>query len=256
MGRPLSVVIADDEPLARQRLRRLLASHDDVRVVGEAGTGREAVDAIHALQPDVAFLDIRMPEGGGFEVVRSLGPDTAPVVVFATAYGEHAAEAFEVRAFDYLLKPFSRARLDEVVGRIRSHVAPEDEPSPRPRRSERPPPTPRPLVRLGVRMGSRIRLVDVGDVDAFESELNYVRVHVGSDVYLTRATLSALEDKLDPAQFVRVHRSLIVNASQVVEVEPLSSGVYELRVRRGQRWRSGRTYRKRVERALHLRPQL
>ena len=247
MDSPLTALIADDEPLARRRLRSLLARHDDVQVIGEAETGREAVDAILSLQPHVAFLDIRMPDGDGFDVVRALGSGPSPVVVFATAHGEHAAEAFEVRAFDYLLKPFTRGRLDEVLARVRVAQAG------RGLSDGEGDGVPVPLERIAVRMGARIRLVDVCDVDAFESESNYVRVHVGPDRYYARTTLSALEEKLDRSRFARVHRSLIINAGHVVEVEPLSSGTYELCTRGGQRWTSGRTYRRCVERALHLR---
>lgn len=251
----LSVLVVDDEPPARRRLRSLLDRHPDVRVVGEAGTGREAAAAIGRLRPDVVFLDVQMPDGDGFDVVREVGPDRMPVVVFATAFDEHAVRAFEARALDYLLKPYDRDRFDEALGRARDRVRQGQDVAPRlldlveqlGRRTEW-------LERLSVRMGSRIRLVDVDDVDAFEAETNYVRVHAGPSAYLVRATLASLEAQLDPDRFLRVHRSVVVNVRRVVEVEPLSSGAYELVMRDGRTWTSGRTYRARVEEALRLRP--
>lgn len=250
----LSLLIADDEPPARRRVRALLDRHPDVQVAGEVGTGREAIQAIQTLQPDAVFLDVQMPDGDGFEVVRSVGVDRMPIVVFATAYDEHALAAFEARALDYLLKPFDRERFDTVLDRVRRQLEGDRGVDARlvelldqlEGQAEW-------LDRLPVRMGTRIRLIPVEDIDAIESQANYVRLHIGATTHVMRATLASLEAQLNPRQFVRVHRSLVVNVGRVVEVEPLASGGYALRTHDGQSWTSSRTFRARVEEAFHLR---
>lgn len=253
---PIRILIADDEPPARRRIRALLEQQPDVQVVGEARSGREAIAAIAELRPELVFLDVQMPEGDGFEVVRTVGVDRMPVVVFATAYNEHALRAFHADALDYLVKPFDRERFDAALQRARlqlrrasdsgvdakllSLVRQWDDKS-------------RYLTRLTVRVGSRIRLLDVGEVDYFESETNYVRVHLGTQSHLVRDTLTALEGRLEPARFVRVHRSLIVNLGRIQEVESLFAGEYILFLRDGKRLTTGRTYRASIQEALGLR---
>lgn len=253
---PLSILIADDEPPARRLIKSLLERHPDVDVVGEAGSGREAVAAIQALRPDVVFLDVQMPEGDGFEVVRAVGVERMPVVVFATAFDAYALQAFEAHALDYLLKPYERERFDDALHRARLRVRQARGSDVEARlhafvqqldaRASR-------LDRIAVQVGARIRLLDTDDVDYFEADANYVRVHVGGKTHLVRSTLSALEEKLDPDRFRRVHRSLIVNVSRIVEVESLFAGEYLLFLRDGTRLTSGRTYRARVQDALRLR---
>ena len=260
----LSVLVADDEPPARRRVVELLQLHADVHVVGEARSGREAVEAIERLRPDLVFLDVQMPEGDGFEVVRTVGVDRMPVVVFATAYDAYALRAFEAHALDYLLKPFDRARFDDALERARHQVwqgrARTQDTAPAPpldsrllalvQHLDRQAGS---LERLQVRMGARIRFVEVSDVDYLEAEANYVRVHTGGTTYLLRGPLSALEAQLDPVRFVRVHRALVVNVAGVVEVEPQPGGEYLLLLRTGTRLMTGRTYRTSVQRALRLR---
>ncbi|HEX9936293.1 MAG TPA: LytTR family DNA-binding domain-containing protein [Longimicrobium sp.] len=254
---PIAVLIADDEPPARRGIRALLEPHADLRVVGEAGSGREAVDAIRALRPELVFLDVQMPEGDGFEVVRTIGVEQMPITVFATAYDAYALQAFEAHALDYLLKPYDRARFDDVLARARAQVRQARGAGADPRllsfvrqMEERT----RHLRRITVRVGHRVRLVDVDDVDYFEAETNYVRLHVGAASHLVRDTLTSLEGRLDPARFARVHRSLIVNLERVVEVEPLFAGEHVLSLRNGKQLTTGRTYRARVQEALGLRP--
>lgn len=263
--RPISVLIADDEPPARRRLLDLLGAHADFRVVGEARSGRETVGALERLTPDVVFLDVQMPEGDGFEVIRTVGIERMPVVVFATAYDAYALQAFEAHALDYLLKPFDRARFDDALERVRRQVWQEREGSRLDpdadarllallRHLETPAGDQAShLNRLTVRTGSRIRFVDVEAVDYFEAEANYVRVHAGGKTHLVRGPLNALEAELDPLRFLRVHRSLVVNVARVVEVEPLPAGEYLLFLRDGTRLTSGRTYRARVQETLRLR---
>jgi two-component system LytT family response regulator len=252
----IRVLVADDEPPARRGLRALLARQPDVHVVGEARSGREAIEAIGALRPDLVFLDVQMPDGDGFDVVRAVGAERMPLVVFATAYDAFALRAFEVHALDYLLKPYDRERFELALDRARAQLR---------GRAARPDERLAALVeqlegrarwidRLAVTVGARIRLVDVRDVDYFEAESNYVRAHVGPRSHLVRTTLTALEAKLDPSRFLRVHRSLIVQLARVAEVEPLFAGEYVLFLRDGRRLTSGRTYRAVVQDTLRLRP--
>jgi two-component system LytT family response regulator len=256
MDEPIRVLIADDEPPARRGVRALLQPHAGVRVVGEAGSGREAVDAIRTLHPELVFLDVQMPEGDGFEVVHTVGVERMPVTVFATAYDEYALQAFEAHALDYLLKPYARERFEAVLQRACARVRQARGEGADPRllsfvremqeRSQY-------LRRIAVRVGHRVRLVNVDEVDYMEAESNYVRLHTAGASHLVRETLSALEARLDPACFARVHRSLIVNLERVAEVEPLFAGEHVLSLKNGKRLTTGRTYRARVQEALGLR---
>ncbi|CAN5320261.1 LytTR family DNA-binding domain-containing protein [soil metagenome] len=253
---PIRILIADDEPPARRRIRALLEKQPDVQVVGEARSGREAITAIAELRPELVFLDVQMPEGDGFEVVRTVGVDRMPVVVFATAYNEHALRAFDAHALDYLVKPYDRERFDAALQRARLQLRRASDSGVDARLLSLVRPwadKSRYLTRLTVRVGSRIRLLDVGEVDYFESETNYVRVHLGNHSHLVRDTLTALEGRLDPARFVRVHRSLIVNLGRIQEVESLFAGEYILFLRDGKRLTTGRTYRSSIQEALGLR---
>lgn len=259
----IRVLIADDELPARRGLRRLLEAHPDLDVVGEARSGREAVAAILTLEPSLVVLDVQMPEGSGVDVVREVmataGRDRLPEVIFATAYDSYALQAFEVHAVDYLLKPYEPARLASALDRVRRHLHGAREPlaeaglhsllvqlEGQARQTGY-------LTRLAIRVGSRIRFVDVGDIDYFEADGNYVRIHVGARSELARETLAALAAQLDPQRFVRVHRSVIVNLRRIVEVEPLFAGEYVLFLAGGRRLTTGRTYRARVQQALGLR---
>jgi two-component system LytT family response regulator len=257
----LRVLVADDEPPARHHLRRLLEAHPDVELVGEARSGREAVASILALRPTLALLDVQMPEGTGLDAVRevaeAVGWERTPAVVFATAYDAYAVRAFELHAVDYLLKPYDAARLAEALGRVRARLR-----GARAARVdegllallERADREARYLRRLSIRVGPRVRLVDVDAVDYFEADGNYVRVHLGASSELMRESLTALGERLDPRRFVRVHRSLVVNVRRVAEVEPLFAGEYVLFLQGGRRLTTGRTYRAAVQQALGLRP--
>ena len=252
----ISVLVVDDEPPARRRIRSLLAEQPDLEVVGECGNGREAIAAIRELRPDLVFLDVQMPEVNGFDVIETIGPAAMPVVVFATAYDEFALRAFDAHALDYLLKPFEQERFERTLERVRLQLRRvrddgEDErlrALVRALRGE----TTR-LERLPVRTGQRTRLIALDDVDYMEARSNYVRLHAGERSYLVRDTLSGLEARLDRERFVRIHRSLIVNMARVQEVESLFAGEYVLYLRGGVRLTSGRTYRRALEAAFGLR---
>jgi two-component system LytT family response regulator len=222
MPDPIRCVIADDEPPARRLLRRFLDDRDDIVVAAEAGSGREAVDAIRLSSPDVVFLDVSMPELNGFEVLASLHEDEAPLVVFVTAYDEFAVRAFEVNAVDYLLKPFDRSRVHAAVDRV---IAQIDRESGAARERAR---TALPamavghervyLRRLAVTRGERSEIVRVETIDRVEAERKYVRIWSGGRSHLVRRPISLMANILDPSVFVQVSRSAIVNIERISEI--------------------------------------
>jgi two-component system LytT family response regulator len=218
----LRVLIVDDEPLARERVRVLLEKEPDVEIIGECSHGREAVDVARRLKPDLMILDIQMPELDGFQVLRELGNEL-PEVVFVTAFDQYAVKAFEAHALDYLLKPFKPARLREAVERARQRMAEPGADELRERvaallREEAA--RPRYMSRLAIKDGDRVQFVRVAEIDWIEASGNYVIVHVGSARHLMRETLAALEDRLSPQKFLRLSRSALVNVEQVEAVQP------------------------------------
>jgi two-component system, LytTR family, response regulator len=247
---PVRVLIADDEPPARAKVRRFLSADPEVEVVGEAGSGPEAVEAIQRLRPDLVFLDIQMPGADGFGVLAALEAGTLPHVVFVTAYDEYALRAFEVHAVDYLLKPFDadrfRTALDRAKERVRARP-PADDLEGRIRRAlaeARTPPAY--LDRVLVRTGSRAVFLRTDEIDWLEAEENYVRLHAGRESYLVRGTLAGLEERLDPAKFIRVHRSHIVNLASIRELHPWSHGDWMIVLRDGRELMLSRRYRDRL----------
>ena len=232
-------LIVDDEPLARARIRDLLAADAEVEIAGECGDGVEAVEAIRALAPDLVFLDVQMPERGGFDVVAEIGPDRMPVVVFVTAYDDYALKAFEAHALDYILKPFDEARFRGALSRAKTqvHVA----------RAARGAP-PRHLTRLMVKSGDRFVFVKDDEIDWVEADGNYVRLHVGEAEYLLRETIRGLEARLDPERFLRIHRSTIVNLDRVREIHPLFHGEYRVVLADQTKLTLSRGYRDRLSR--------
>jgi two-component system LytT family response regulator len=230
----LRVIIADDEPLARARMRRLLADEAELEIVAECANGAEAVDAIRTLRPDVVFLDIEMPELDGFEVLMET---SARAVVFVTAYDAHAIRAFEAHALDYVLKPVEAERLHRSVERARASVAAN-------------PPQRASLERLIVRTRGRISFIDVRELTHIEAAGNYARLHTSREHPLIRHTLSDLEAKLDPRRFVRIHRSTIVNIAAVREIRPWFRGDSLVVLADGTELALSRTYRERATAAF------
>ena len=249
------ILIADDEPLARQRIRSLLDGRGDIEIIGEARNGAEAVDMILRDQPDVVLLDVKMPELDGFEVIAALeemsraSPSDAvlPAIIFVTAFGEFAVKAFEVRAIDYLLKPFDRARLDRALesaarraAGLQRGTAAIDPPLRellamlhlRERRDER----------FLIRAAQRMYFISAGDVEWADGAGNYVRLHAHGRTHLYRDTMKALEQRLDPTRFVRIHRSAIVNIDCIVQIEPYVHGEYVVQLRDGTRLTSSRAH--------------
>ena len=237
----IRVLIADDEPLARERVREMLAQRQDVTIVGEARDGQEAVRLVEELSPDLLLLDVQMPGLDGFEVLAEL--DRRPAVVFITAFDEYAVRAFEVHALDYLVKPFHRGRFHEAVDRAIAKPATDL----RALLSEL---RPSHLTRFVVRSAEEISFVKVADVAWIESAGNYVRLHTAAGERIVRTSLRELESRLDPALFVRVHRSAFVNLDYVQKLEPYFHGEFVITLRGGARLTSSRTYSARLRAML------
>ena len=226
----MRVLIVDDEAPARAKLRRLLAAEPDVTIVGEAANGREAIDLIGRLSPEVVFLDVQMPLLDGFGVIEAVGVEAMPCVVFVTAFDDHALRAFEVQALDYLLKPFAPERLQAVVGRLRRELARgrHDEMAPKLAALLQATTPQRYLQRILVQRDGRAVLVPVGQIDRLEAERNDVRLHTRGGVHLVRGTLAELADRLDPASFLRINRSTIVRLDTIKELQPWFHGDYRV----------------------------
>jgi two-component system LytT family response regulator len=241
-------VLVDDEAVARRRMRRLLASEQDVAIVDECGNGAEAVTVIRREAPDLVLLDVQMPELNGFEVIERLG-DHLPCVIFVTAFDRYAMRAFDVHAIDYLLKPFPASRFQLALARARERIRMRQTDaglvsliaSLKQRSSY--------LSRVSVKVGGRIVLVDLRTVDWIEAADNYLRLHCGSREYVLRETMAALERQLDPDCFVRIHRSMIVRIDRIREFHPATHGDMDVILRDGTRLTLSRTWR---GRARHL----
>jgi two-component system LytT family response regulator len=229
---PLRTLIVDDEAPARERLRRLLTGLDGVQVLGEAGDGIEAVEMIEEQRPDLVLLDIQMPGLDGFGVIQAL--EEPPAIIFVTAYDEYALRAFEVHALDYLLKPFSRERLEQAIHHSQDALAGgQDLAAQLSPLLESLTTQGRYLTRLAVHDRDRIRVLDAGEVDWIGIEEEQVLVHVGDQVYPIRRTLAELEARLDPKRFFRAHRSVLVNLDRIQEIIPWFKGGHILRLTTG-----------------------
>jgi two-component system LytT family response regulator len=250
----LTVLIVDDEPLAREKIRTLLESHPELECVGECANGAEAVADIERLTPHLVFLDVQMPEVDGFGVLAALDPGRLPAVIFVTAYDRYALQAFEVNALDYLLKPFDRERFDRAVARAQAALAGAREGSELSRRlldllqvlkRER-----RHPERIVVRDAGRVFFLRTDEIDWIEAAGNYCCLHVGKQSHLLRETMKALESRLDPERFLRVHRSRIVNVDRIRELRPATHGEYLVRLADGTELATSRGYGDRIQRHL------
>ena len=250
---PIRALLVDDEMLARLALRQALASHPDVTIVGECGNAAEARQAIEALQPDLIFLDIQMPDVDGFKFLQELKRGALPMVVFATAYGQHALRAFDANALDYLLKPIDQDRFDQTMTRVRMHWHGREAAGPQAASSQPRAGTGEWLTRVSVKVGEHIRVIATGEIDWIEANGNYVCIHAGATTYLHRETLRELQDRLDPGRFLRVHRAVLVNVDRVREVHPLFNGNAELVLHDGTRIGLSRRFREQARRVLGLR---
>lgn len=241
----IRVAIVDDESPARRKLAGFIRQEPDMQIAGEAGSGREALEMLRAIGPDVVFLDIQMPQMNGFDVIAAL-EEPIPVVVFVTAYDEYAVKAFEVNAIDYLLKPFDRSRFLTCLTRVREHLECKPGRDLQSRmekllaemtsRREY-------LTRLMVKHRGRVIFLRAAEIDRIEASGNYVELHAGTNSYLLRETLNSLGARLDPAQFARVHRSTIVNVDRIREIQPWSHNDYLIVLKDGTEIRMSRRYR-------------
>ena len=248
------VIIVDDESAARRRVRRLLSLESEFEVVAECATGTDAVSALRAHRPQLMFLNVQLPETSGFDVLRSAG-DTCPLVIFTSSYEDYALKAFELQAFDYLLKPFDDRRVRDSVHRARIRLtemaisAPSRDLSRMFQQfsARRAAPD-----RIAVRSRGRVLFVKLEDVDWFEAADNYVSLHCGRDTHVIRETMNDLESRLDPSRFLRVHRSAIVNLDRIKELQPWFRGDYRVILRDGTELPLTKTHREKLESRLLL----
>lgn len=249
----MRVVIVDDEPLARDKLKVFLQRHPQLELVGEAGDGLDAVDTINRLKPDLVLLDIQMPELDGLEVVSALEQDPLPQIIFVTAYDQYAVKAFELGAVDYLLKPVAPDRFDLAMTRALAQSA-DRKPDELAERISRAleamaPGRPR-LERFLVKERDRSRFVQLHEIDWIESAGNYLKLHTKSESHLVRATMTEVEARLDPRAFARIHRTTIVNLARVKFLEPWSHGDQRVVLDTGERLTLSRRYRDRLPMTL------
>ena len=248
----LRALIVDDEALARTALVRLLKRERDVSLIGQCDDGESAVQTIRQAQPDIVFLDVKMPEMDGFQVVAAIGAERMPVTIFVTAFDRYAIRAFDANAVDYLLKPFAPDRLTRALARARERCLGKQDKEASQRlfslldsrlQSDY-------AQRLAVATGGRIVFVPVADIDWIEAEGNYARLHVSRKAFDVRETLQALMEKLDPREFIRIHRSTIVNARRIREVQPWFQGSHIVVLQSGEELRMSRYQRDAVDRLL------
>jgi two-component system LytT family response regulator len=244
----IRTLIVDDEPLARERVKRFLKDERDIELLGECGNGADAIKTIREKEPDLVFLDIQMPEKNGFDVIKGIDGRNLPTIVFVTAYDQYALQAFEVHALDYLLKPFNRERFHRAVGRAKEQIDGR-------RRGELDErltslissitPEKKYLERLVVKSVGRVFFLKTSEIDWIEASGNYLKLHVGRDSHLIRETMNSIEAKLDPSQFMRIHRSTIVNIDRIKELHPMFRGDYSVILRDGSELALSRNYRER-----------
>ena len=245
----IRTLIVDDMPLSRERTRRYLAEVADVEIVGECADGEQALAAIDAFAPDLLLLDVQMPGMTGLALLEKIPAPRRPAVVFVTAFDEFAVPAFAAHAVDFLLKPFDRERLAQVLKRVRAHLAdrhlqPQDAPAPVPSAESAPGPVF--LSRIAVKSVGRTVFVNAESVDWLETAGNYVCLHAGKDTHVVRETMNQLETQLDPAKFVRIHRSTMVRIEAVREIQPLFNGDRVVILHDGSKLTLSRSYRDKV----------
>jgi two-component system LytT family response regulator len=236
----IRAVIADDEAPAREKLERWVAEQPDMSVVGSAEDGLSAAQRIEQLRPDVAFLDVQMPTLSGLQVAAQLEPASAPLIVFVTAFDEHAVKAFDLDAVDYLLKPYDLDRFARTVQRVRERLNAHESGATAVAIGRARAPS---CERLLVPDGERLQLIDAASVEWLQADDNYVHVHTTSRSYMLRRTLQDLLSQLGEQRFVRIHKSTAVNFESIGSLTPLFKGDYEIHLRNGRILRLSRRYR-------------
>ncbi|MCG3118258.1 MAG: Transcriptional regulatory protein BtsR [bacterium] len=257
----IRTIIVDDEPLARDSMRVLLERDAEIELAAECANGREALEAIQRLAPDLLFLDVQMPEMNGFEMLAQVETNRLPVVIFVTAYDQHALRAFEVHALDYLLKSYSDDRFEAALRRAKEQIRQKKIHAISQRlvalldsqKQEKAPTPPEPgtyLTRLVVKSGGRVFFLKTAEIDWIEAADYYVYLHVGGKSHLLRETMNTLEKQLDPRKFQRLHRSTIVNLDRLKELQPHTHGDYTVTLQDGTALKLSRSYRPKLEAAL------
>jgi two-component system LytT family response regulator len=253
----IRTLIIDDEPLARKRLRELLKDDAEIELVGECADGDEALIAIHELTPDLIFLDVEMPALDGLAVSRAVAREKnsagAPFIIFVTAHDQYAARAFDVRAVDYLLKPFDRTRFSQALQRAKDQLREKQDRRINQQILEMLAKMKAPqtyLDRLVIKTKERVFVLKTDEIDWIEAEGNYVRVHFGKQSSLIRETLSHLAAQLDPRKFPRIHRSRLVNLDRIQELQPWSHRDYRIILRNGTQLTLSRSYREQLYQLL------
>jgi two-component system, LytTR family, response regulator len=253
----IRTIVADDEHLARKKLRVLLDSEPGVQVVAECQDGLQTVGAVQTHRPDLLLIDIRMPDMDGFQVLKQIASDEMPVVVFTTAYDQFAIRAFEAHALDYLLKPFDSERLHHAVERARAELLKLHDRDLTGRildllaKNMEPKIESKPVDdRMVIRAGGKVVFLDVKEIDWIEAAANYVKLNVGKDSYLLREGIGSISERLDPDRFVRIHRSVIVNVRKIKELQPCESGEYIAVLRNGKELSCSRGYRTQLQRLI------
>jgi len=264
---PVRVLVVDDEPLARQRIEDLLSHEESVEIVGTAGNGRAAIEEIQRLQPDIVFLDVQMPGKTGLDVARAIGPDRMPATIFVTAYDQHALQAFDLAALDYLVKPFDDERFEQAFRRARRLVGLRDirrlheklltalhstELPPTPEAPVPAAPTAEFIERIPVESRGKVRFIPVADIDYIAASGPYAELVVGTRRHLIREAMQTLEARLDPQRFMRIHRSAIVQLDRVDTLLKGAGGDYEVLLKSGARLRVSRSHREELEQKLGM----
>lgn len=245
----LTVLIVDDEQLARRFIRRLLKEDPEIEIIGECGNGKDAVTMISKQRPDLVFLDVQMPEMDGFSVLEAVGLNRLPEIVFTTAYDQYAIRAFEVHALDYLLKPFDGARFREAMKHAKDRLNNSQRDDARLQMTtllEDVNQRPRYLDRLIIRSGGRIKFLRTQQIVWIEADDKYVHLHAGNPALMVRQTLNAMEGQLDPKKFLRIHRSTIVNVDRIKELHPLFGGEHAVIMEDGTKLTLSRKYKDRL----------
>jgi two-component system, LytTR family, response regulator len=238
----IRTLIVDDEPLARSNLSILLRRDPEIEIVDECGSGEEALRVIRSAKPDLVFLDVQMPECGGFDVLELLGNDLPSAIIFVTAYDQYALQAFEAGALDYILKPFDNARFDRALGRAKQRIALGKDKN-----------APVKLERIAIKSVGQVSFVKVSEIEWIEAADYYACLHVASRTHLLRRSMSDLEQELDPKVFSRIHRSTIVNLDRVRSLQLTEDGEYEVLLESGVSLRLSQRYRKQLQSRLGVR---
>jgi two-component system LytT family response regulator len=249
----IRILIVDDEPLARERIRDMLKNDPEVELLDECANARDAIAAVLKHTPDLLILDVQMPGKNGFAMLEELGPERTPPVIFLTAYDQYAVRAFEVYALDYLLKPFDQERFDKAMRRAKAHIRSSESEDLSQRllaALEQIKSRPTYLERLVIKNNGHLFFLKTEEVNWFEAEGNYVRLHAGKESCLLRDTISSLETQLDPKKFVRVHRSAIVNIDRIQELQPWFHGEYRILMQDGAQLTLSRSYRDKLNELL------